>query len=59
MWVVERQIIGAAHLRLDIGDPLRPGSSRGYVQHFGYEVGQHDTSLRRPSRDAQARLTRA
>src|ERR1019366_5621312 len=49
----------AAHLRFDIGDPLRPGSSRGYVQHLRYEVGQHDASLRRQSRDAQTRFTRA
>ena len=57
--VVERQIIGAAHLRLDVGDPLRLGSSRGDVQHLRDEVGQHDASLRRQSRDAQTRLTRA
>ena len=57
--VVERQILGAAHLGLDVGDPLRPGSSRGDLQHLRREVGQHDASLRRPSRDAQARLTRA
>src|SRR5437879_6438137 len=55
----ERQIIGAAHLRLDIDDPLRPRSSRRDVQHLRYEVGQHDASLRRQSRDAQTRLTRA
>ena len=48
-----------AHLRLDIGDPLRPGSSRRYVEHLRYEVGQHDTSLRRQSGDAQTRLSRA
>src|SRR5207249_2203727 len=28
------------------------------VQHLRYEVGQHDASLRRQSRDAQTRLTR-
>jgi hypothetical protein len=28
-------------------------------QHLRYEVGQHDASLRRQSRDAQTRLTRA
>jgi hypothetical protein len=49
----------AAYLRLDIGDPLRPGSPHGYVQHFRYEVGQHDASLRGQSRDAQTRLARA
>jgi hypothetical protein len=32
---------------------------RGYVQHLRCEVGQHDASLRRQSRDAQTRLTRA
>src|SRR5207302_6058636 len=57
--VVERQIVGAAHLRRDVDDPLRPGSSSGYVQHLRYEAGQHDATLRRQSRDAQTRLTRA
>jgi hypothetical protein len=57
--VVERQVIGAARLRLDVGDPLLAGSSRGDVQHLRDEVGQHDASLRRQSRDAQTRLTRA
>jgi hypothetical protein len=55
--VVERQIIGAAHLRLDIGDPLLVSPSRCNVQHLRYEVGQNDTSYRREPGDTQARLT--
>jgi len=38
---------------------LRPSSSRVYIQHPRDEVRQHDASLRRQSRDAQPRLTRA
>ena len=39
--VVERQIVGAAHLRLDVGDVLRSCSPRGHVQHLRDEIGQH------------------
>jgi hypothetical protein len=38
---------------------LRPGSSRGDVEHLRREIGQHDASHRRQSRDAQTRLSRA
>lgn len=53
------QTDGAAHLRLEVGDPLRGGTSLCDDQHLRYEVGQHDATLRRQLCDAQTRLTRA
>ena len=45
--VTERQVVGAAHRGLEIGDPLRARSSRRDVEHLGRKVGQHDVSPRR------------
>ena len=57
--VTERQVVGGAHLRLKVGDPLRGRSSRRDVEHLRREVGQHDVSPRREPGDGQPRLTGA
>jgi hypothetical protein len=57
--VTEWQVVGAAHLGLKIGDPLRVRSSRRDVEHLSRKVGQNDVPPRRELGDGQPRLTSA
>jgi hypothetical protein len=57
--VTERQVIGAAHPGLKIGDPLRARPSRRDAGHLSRKVGQDDVSPRREPGNGQPRLASA
>ena len=57
--VVEREIVGTAHLGLDVGDPLRRGPALRHFQHLGCQVGQDDATIRSELGDAEPGLARA